>query len=88
MQSIQSKIECSIYKNNIQRIKELSTIEAPDFYTICFAVNRAMKYSNEKTRESLLLVLSYANLNQKQKDQIKEMSYSAPIKVQNILKLI
>ncbi len=88
MQSIQSKIECSIYKNNIQRIKELAKVEAPDFYSVCFAINRAMKFSNEKTRESLLLVLSYANLTDKQKDQIKEMSYSAPLKVQNILNLI
>ena len=88
MQSIQSKIECSIYKNNIARIKELSTIETPDFYTVMYAINRTMKYSNEKTREALLLVLSYADLNKKQKEQIKEMSYSAPLKVQNILNLI
>ncbi len=88
MLSIQSKLEISVYKTDFQRINELAKVEAPDFYTICFAINRTMKFSNEKTREALLLVLSYADLNNKQKDQIKEMSYSAPLKVQNILNLI
>ncbi len=88
MLSIQSKIEVSIFANDMERIKELSRQETPDFHSVTFAINRAIKYSNEKTRETLLLVLSYADLNKKQKDQINEMKYSAPLKVQNILNLI
>ena len=88
MLSIQTKIEMAIYENNFAAIKELVKVEKPDFYSVTFSINRAMRYSNPKTRESLLLVLSYADLTNKQKDQIKEMGYSAPLKVQNILNLI
>jgi len=88
MLDIQSKIESAIYQNDLLRIKELVKTESPDFNTVTFAVNRTRKFSNTRTRETLLLVLSYAcGLSIEQKSQVKELGEYAPTQVKNILNL-
>ncbi len=71
--TIQKQIEIAIFQNDTERINKLSSVEAPDFYTVKYAIDRARKFSNTYSRATLKLVLSKVTLSQDQKRHLKEV---------------